>query len=59
MGLKCFLGFHRPSFASIARKKQAYVALCEGCGRPLERAEGGRWQAAAPLESPQDLTATG
>jgi hypothetical protein len=49
MSIRCLLGIHRPSLSSIARKNGQYVALCEGCARPLERAQEGRWLATEPL----------
>ena len=50
MSIRCLLGIHRPSLSSIARKNGQYVALCESCARPLERAaQEARWLAAEPL----------
>lgn len=50
MSIACLLGLHRPSIASIARRPGGYAALCEGCARPLERTQEGRWGASAPLD---------
>jgi hypothetical protein len=49
MSIRCFLGIHRASLASIVRKNGEYLALCETCARPLERNQDGRWIAAEPL----------
>jgi hypothetical protein len=49
MSIRCLLGLHRPSLASIARKNSHYVALCENCARPLKRSGDRRWAAAEPL----------
>ena len=49
MSIRCFLGIHRASLASIVRKNGDYIALCETCARPLERNQDGRWIAAEPL----------
>ena len=40
---------HRPSLGSILRKKTGYIALCDGCGAPLQRREDGRWGPCEPL----------
>jgi len=34
-----------------------YVALCEDCGLPIERAENGRWYGAEPLVSRRNKAA--
>jgi hypothetical protein len=49
MSLRCLVAIHRPYLGSIARKANFYVALCEGCGRPLERGEQGKWAPSRPL----------
>ena len=38
MNLACLFGRHRPSLGSIARRPGRYVAICEECARPLEKA---------------------
>jgi hypothetical protein len=54
MSLSCLFGRHRPSQISIARKAHKYVALCDGCARPLERMETGSWAACEPLDGPRE-----
>lgn len=49
VSLRCLLGIHRPSPASIARRPTGYTALCESCGLPLERQESRPWRAATPI----------
>jgi hypothetical protein len=45
MSLFCFFGRHKPSIASINRRKAGgHSALCEACGLPLERGENSRWR---------------
>lgn len=51
MSIRCLFGSHRPSVTSVARKGSGYVALCEGCARPLERSREGRWAASEPLDA--------
>lgn len=57
MNLSCLFGVHRPSLASILRRQDGYAALCEGCGRPLERRENERWTASEPLYERTDHAA--
>ena len=57
MSLRCLFGLHRPSVASMTRRQAGYVALCEHCARPLERAADGRWLASEPLDVPRDRAA--
>ena len=49
MSIRCLFGAHRASLHSIARKNGHYIALCESCGRPLERHGDGRGLAAEAL----------
>jgi hypothetical protein len=51
MSLRCLFRVHRPLLTSIARRQNRYTALCDGCGRPIERSIEGRWTAAEPLVS--------
>jgi len=57
MSFTCLLGRHRPMLASIIKRPAGYTALCDDCGLPIERAEGGRWIAAEPLVSKRDRAA--
>ncbi|PSJ36408.1 hypothetical protein C7I55_26585 [Sphingomonas deserti] len=54
MKLLCFLGLHRPSTCSMTRRGGHFVALCESCARPLERAADGTWRACDPLYRDSD-----
>jgi hypothetical protein len=50
MSLLCVFGRHRPGTSSMARSKDGDLrALCDNCGLPLERADGGRWKVSPPL----------
>lgn len=50
MKVLCLVGRHKPSPVTIARAKAGHlIALCDGCGIPLELRENGDWKAAAPL----------
>jgi hypothetical protein len=50
MTLFCFFGRHKPSIASINRRKAGgHSALCEMCGCPLERDDDRRWRASDGL----------
>jgi len=50
MSLLCYPGRHKPSMHSLSHGKHGgYVALCEGCGVPMERAHKGPWRAAAAV----------
>lgn len=50
MSLLCYFGRHKPSIHSLTHGKDGgYVALCEACGVPMERAENGPWRAAEAL----------
>jgi hypothetical protein len=49
VSLVCLLGWHSPSIASIARRQDRLVALCEICCVPLTKKTDGKWAAdAAP-----------
>jgi hypothetical protein len=50
MSLACLFGAHRPSVVSIAKRPQGLVALCDGCGRPLEKVGTDRWLPSPPLD---------
>ena len=52
MSISCILGFHRPSLASIMRRHQQLVGICEHCARPLVKNEAGKWTGAPPLDTP-------
>jgi hypothetical protein len=43
MSLLCLLGRHRPMLTSIIQREHGFAALCDHCGAPIERGEGGRW----------------
>lgn len=49
MSLLCLFGAHRPSLASVARRGDHLVGLCEQCARPLTKSGQSKWQAAEPL----------
>lgn len=50
MALMCFLGRHRPSPVSMAKRPHGgYEALCALCAVPLVRQADGGWRAAPPL----------
>lgn len=53
MSLRCLLGFHRVSLATILPKARGYTGLCESCGRPLERGHASAWAASEPLDQPR------
>jgi hypothetical protein len=57
MKLACLLGMHRPSISSIAKKRGGLTGLCEGCARPLERQDSGRWIASEALYERRDRAA--
>lgn len=61
MSLRCFLGLHRPTMASIVRKGDRLHAICEACARPLIKVPPGNWRPTEPLDRPrqpfQDLGA--
>jgi hypothetical protein len=44
MSLLCLLGRHRPMLTSIIQRGRGFSALCDHCGAPIERGEGGRWR---------------
>jgi hypothetical protein len=52
MSLTCLIGIHRPSLSSITKRQDSLAGLCEGCGRPLEKATGGKWALTEPLDKP-------
>jgi len=54
MNLRCLLGRHRPMLTSIIPRDRGFVALCDGCGAPIERDEGGRWAHSQALVSKRD-----
>jgi hypothetical protein len=49
MSIRCLFGIHRVTMSSIARKNGVHIGLCENCARPLEREDGGKWNAAESL----------
>ncbi len=49
MSLTCLFGAHRPSLASVAKRRGGLVGLCERCARPLAKSEDGKWRAEEPL----------
>ena len=49
MSLLCLFGAHRPSVASVARRGDHLVGICEHCARPLTRSVQSKWEAAEPL----------
>ena len=49
MSLLCLFGAHRPSLASLARRGDHLVGLCENCARPLTKTATSKWEAAEPL----------
>jgi hypothetical protein len=49
MSLLCLFGVHRPSVASVARRGDHLVGLCEQCARPLTKTAQSKWEAAEPL----------
>ena len=55
--LSCLFGVHRPMLSSIIRRQDGFVALCDGCGLPLERPNKGRWTIPVPLASQRDQIA--
>jgi hypothetical protein len=57
MSLLCLLGRHRPMLTSIIQRGRGFSALCDHCGAPIERGEGGRWTHVAPLGSRTDQAA--
>jgi hypothetical protein len=57
MGLRCFVRLHRPMLNSIVRRQDRLTALCDSCGLPIERPDGGRWTEAEPLLSRSDQAA--
>lgn len=54
MSLLCLLGRHRPMLTSILRREHGFSALCDHCGAPIEREEGGRWTHAQAALSKTD-----
>src|SRR5512142_2360640 len=54
MSLRCLVRLHRPMLNSIVRREDRYTALCDNCGLPIERQEGGRWTEAPSLVSRGD-----
>lgn len=58
MSFRCLFRAHSPMLTSIVRREGRYTALCDDCGLPIERTEGGRWAAAAPLVARGDQAAT-
>jgi hypothetical protein len=57
MSLRCLLGRHRPMLTSIISRGESYAALCDDCGAPIERSEGGRWTNSEPLLGKRDRAA--
>ena len=49
MSLRCIFLRHRPMLTSIVRREHGFGAMCDDCGLPIERSEGGRWEAARAL----------
>lgn len=54
MSFKCLFNVHRPMLTSIVEREAGYAALCDSCGRPLERSKEGRWTPSQPLATRQD-----
>jgi hypothetical protein len=56
MYVRCLLGRHKPSSASIARDKQGqYKAFCERCDLPIEMDHKGAWRVPPPIyDRPQE-----
>ena len=57
MHLKCLFGRHRPMLSSIIQRQHGFSALCDDCGAPIEREEGGRWTHAKALLSKPEQAA--
>jgi len=57
MSVRCLFRLHRPMLTSIVRRENGFAALCNECGLPIERSEGGRWSASEPLLSRRDQAA--
>ena len=51
MSLRCIFRRHQPMLTSIVKREHGYAALCDHCGMPIEREDGGRWSASEPLIS--------
>ena len=57
MSLLCLLGRHRPMLTSIIQREHGFAALCDSCGAPIEREEGGRWTHVPGVISKRDQAA--
>jgi hypothetical protein len=57
VSLKCLFGRHRPMLTSILSRDGGFTALCDDCGAPIERVDGGRWTQSQPLISKRDQAA--
>jgi hypothetical protein len=57
MSLLCLLGRHRPMLTSIIQRHRGFSALCDHCGAPIERSEGGRWTHVPAVLSKTDQAA--
>lgn len=57
MKLACLLLRHRPMLSSIMLRDGRFTALCDRCGLPIERPEGGRWKGCEPLSTDAERAA--
>jgi hypothetical protein len=52
MSWLCFLGLHRRSLSSVAKRGEVESSLCERCARPLIK-RNGHWVETEPLYLPK------